>query len=57
MVEKKIKQPSMKELADAIRKFPDQDLVALYNLAINQLQTIALGYKAKLVNNLKEGDE
>jgi len=49
---KKEKQPSLKEFADGIRALSDQELIQIYNLGINQLQTIALQFKSRVMSNL-----
>lgn len=46
------KQPTPKEVANAIREFSDMELIQLYQLAISQLETIALGFKNRLEGNL-----
>lgn len=56
MTEKEVQttQPSAKDYADAIRGMTDEQLIQIYNLAITQLETVALTYKASVNKNLVE---
>ena len=47
-----IKQPTIADVAKAIRLLSDTDLVQIYQLAIAQLQSITVGLESKIRENL-----